>query len=211
MRVVICSKYPTLVRALARRLEEAGLDDVRSLVGATQAAHAWLRRNRPDVVITDEWTAGTDLVLADLNFALLLLADHRGQSIVRAARRAVAVAERSTTLPEIVTLIAAMRATDTSESPPIPMHRNPPSWSTGIGRLAKFLSAREREVLSELVRGADTATVARRLQISRSTARDHIQSVLTKMDAHSRIQLVSMAVREGLIDPTSGFWLVDAG
>jgi two-component system nitrate/nitrite response regulator NarL len=74
-----------------------------------------------------------------------------------------------------------------------------------------FLNARERGVVSELVRGSDTATLARRLHISRSAARDHVQTVLTKMDAHSRIELVSIAVREGLVDPTTGLWLVGAG
>jgi two-component system nitrate/nitrite response regulator NarL len=66
-------------------------------------------------------------------------------------------------------------------------------------------------VLSELVRGADTTTLARRLAISRSTARDHIQSVLTKMNAHSRLELVSIAVKDRLVDPTTGLWLYDVG
>ena len=46
-----------------------------------------------------------------------------------------------------------------------------------------FLTARERQVLAALVRGADTRQMARSLGISTTTTRCHVQSVLTKMGA----------------------------
>jgi two-component system nitrate/nitrite response regulator NarL len=74
-------------------------------------------------------------------------------------------------------------------------------------RLAYFLTPREREVLSALVRGDDTRSVSGALGISVTTVRCHIQSLLTKMGAHSRLEVATTAVREGMVNPTNGEWL----
>lgn len=67
-------------------------------------------------------------------------------------------------------------------------------------RLAAQLTSRERECLMMLVDGLDTAAITRRLGISRTTARTHLQSVLTKLSVHSRLEAVSFAVRHRLPD-----------
>jgi two-component system nitrate/nitrite response regulator NarL len=208
VRILICSQHPMLVEALADRLRDAG-HDVERIVEAPHFAHASLRRHRPDLVITDEWAPGTESLVEDLDFALLVLSDHDGAPAVDGSRRTAVVAERTTTLDEIMSLVGKFRAMQAGERPALRVHPLSPAGPNGSRRLAAFLSARERDVIRELVRGADTATLARRLHISQSTARDHVQSVLTKMGAHSRIQLVSIAVREGLVDPSTGLWLFD--
>ncbi len=58
------------------------------------------------------------------------------------------------------------------------------------------LTRREREVLDRLVLGEGTAAVARGMSVSHSTARTHIQHVLDKLGAHSRLEAVALAVRE---------------
>jgi two-component system nitrate/nitrite response regulator NarL len=65
------------------------------------------------------------------------------------------------------------------------------------------LTGRELEVLSLLVEGCTGATIATRLGISRNTVRTHIQSILTKVQVHSRLQAVAFAVAEGLVDVSS--------
>lgn len=55
------------------------------------------------------------------------------------------------------------------------------------------LTSREREVLKLLGDGLSTRQMATLLSVSLATVRNHIQSILTKMDAHSRIEAVSMA------------------
>lgn len=67
-------------------------------------------------------------------------------------------------------------------------------------RLAAQLTSRERECLMMLVEGLDTAAITRRLGVSRTTARTHLQSVLTKLAVHSRLEAVSFAVRHRLPD-----------
>jgi two-component system nitrate/nitrite response regulator NarL len=68
---------------------------------------------------------------------------------------------------------------------------------------ASFLSQREREVLGLLVDGCDTHGVALQLAITYSTARTHIQNVLTKFDCHSRLEVVALAVSHGIARPSA--------
>jgi two-component system nitrate/nitrite response regulator NarL len=75
-------------------------------------------------------------------------------------------------------------------------------------RLAHYLTPREREVLTRLVRGESTTTLARTMQITRSTARSHVQSVLTKLGVHSQREAVIAAARYGLVSVNTGEWLL---
>jgi two-component system, NarL family, nitrate/nitrite response regulator NarL len=65
---------------------------------------------------------------------------------------------------------------------------------------AQFLTDRERETLARLVRGESTADMAAAMGVRVSTARTHIDAVLSKLGAHSRLEAVAYAVREGLVD-----------
>lgn len=69
---------------------------------------------------------------------------------------------------------------------------------------SQFLTEREWEALGRLVRGESTAAMARAMGVRVSTARTHIDAVLSKLGAHSRLEAVAYAVREGLVD-TSGW------
>lgn len=66
----------------------------------------------------------------------------------------------------------------------------------GLGRT---LTRRERQVLDRLAQGDSTEAIARSLFVSTNTVRNHIQSILTKMGAHSRLEAVANASREGLL------------
>jgi DNA-binding NarL/FixJ family response regulator len=65
--------------------------------------------------------------------------------------------------------------------------------------VTEALTPRERDVLALLAAGCDSKTIATRLGLSVHTARDHVQSVLEKMDAHSRIEAVVRAGELGLV------------
>jgi two-component system, NarL family, nitrate/nitrite response regulator NarL len=71
-------------------------------------------------------------------------------------------------------------------------------------RMASHLTSRERECLMMLVEGLDTAAMVDLLGVSRTTVRTHLQSVLTKLGVHSRLEAASFAVRHRLPDLWSG-------
>ncbi len=62
------------------------------------------------------------------------------------------------------------------------------------------LTLREREVLNLIAEGLSTADMATRLVVTTNTVRNHVQSVLTKLGAHSKLEAVVIATRGGLLD-----------
>ena len=61
------------------------------------------------------------------------------------------------------------------------------------------LTAREIEVLRLLAEGASNKLIARALGISAHTAKFHVASILEKLDATSRTEAVTSAIRLGLL------------
>lgn len=65
--------------------------------------------------------------------------------------------------------------------------------------LGSDLTDREREVLTALAGGGTNKAIAAELHLSVNTVRNYVQSILTKLGAHSKLEAVSTAVREGII------------
>lgn len=59
------------------------------------------------------------------------------------------------------------------------------------------LTAREKQVLGLLVEGLGNAAIARTLVISPRTARTHVQNVVRKLGARSRLEAAAMAAEHG--------------
>jgi DNA-binding CsgD family transcriptional regulator len=69
--------------------------------------------------------------------------------------------------------------------------------SAGRSPLAA-LSVRELDVVQELVDGHSTDAAAARLYISRHTFRTHLKNISRKLDTHSSLETVSLAVEHGM-------------
>jgi DNA-binding NarL/FixJ family response regulator len=61
------------------------------------------------------------------------------------------------------------------------------------------LTAREREVVSLVALGCNTARIAAELRLSPATVRSHVRNAMGKMEAHTRAQLVARALAGGLV------------
>ena len=61
------------------------------------------------------------------------------------------------------------------------------------------LTGREIEVLRRLAEGKRTESVADELCVSVATVRTHVRNILTKLEAHSRLEAVATALRKHLI------------
>lgn len=61
------------------------------------------------------------------------------------------------------------------------------------------LTCREVEVLTSLAKGHSTKAIANQLNISSATVRNHIKHILTKLDAHTRLEAIRHAERAGVI------------
>ena len=139
-----------------------------------------LRRSTPEVsvlVLTGDPSAAT---LADVarSGAVGHLTKARGLDEVVLAVRAAAAGEILFSPGELQRLLLAPRAERQLDEP---------------------LTARELEVLRLLAGGANTALSADELGISPATLRAHVQAILRKLGAHSRLEAVAEASRLGLI------------
>jgi DNA-binding NarL/FixJ family response regulator len=63
----------------------------------------------------------------------------------------------------------------------------------------KRLTSRETDVLRLLAVGRTTPAIAAELFVSAHTVRNHISNILSKLDAHSKLEAVAVAVRDGVI------------
>jgi DNA-binding NarL/FixJ family response regulator len=61
------------------------------------------------------------------------------------------------------------------------------------------LTAREREIVTLVTEGLNNKEIAERLFISEATARNHLTSILDKLDVTDRFQLAVYAFRRGLV------------
>jgi DNA-binding NarL/FixJ family response regulator len=66
------------------------------------------------------------------------------------------------------------------------------------------LTARELDVLRLLTEGASTRGISEQLFISLNTARNHVQRIIRKLGAHSRLEAVAIATRAGLVRTERG-------
>jgi NarL family two-component system response regulator LiaR len=61
------------------------------------------------------------------------------------------------------------------------------------------LTDREREVLALIVEGKSNVDIADELSVSLSTARFHVSTILSKLEASNRAEAAALAVKHGLI------------
>jgi PAS domain S-box-containing protein len=64
---------------------------------------------------------------------------------------------------------------------------------------ATVLTAREIQILRLLANGTSTQNIAESLFISVTTTRNHVQSILRKLDVHSKLEAVSLALRTHML------------
>jgi two-component system nitrate/nitrite response regulator NarL len=217
---VLCDHHVVFAESLAHLLAERGADVV-AVTHDIDELRQVLENKVVDICLLDVVFGTvsavdrlTELCAVAPAAGVVLLCGQVDDALVATAQAAGVrgIADKRQPVSEILDLLArvhlgeapisADRGTGTSK-----VHqRQRPANDTQ--RLAAFLTAREREVLSALVRGDDTGKLARNLGIAAATARSHIQSVLTKMGAHSRLEVATTAVRCGMVNPESGDWLI---
>jgi len=218
MRIVICDGHRVFADALASLLRSAGhevtgtaldLDEAVGMlaVGLSEPAEACIielrqRRSgrRPDIgrVIAD--CPGTAFVALT------------GSADPASLRHAIAAGVRGVALKgddfgeflRVLTEAVAGREAAATEAGPVIVSASARAVLNRADGLAagpsQFLTEREREALGRLVRGESTAGMARAMGVRVCTARTHIDAVLCKLGAHTRLEAVAYAVREGLVD-----------
>ncbi len=72
--------------------------------------------------------------------------------------------------------------------------------STAAPSLGHDLTEREHDVLTLMIEGLNNREIAEQLFISSSTVKNHVSSILAKLDTTSRTKAVALAVRHQIVD-----------
>jgi DNA-binding CsgD family transcriptional regulator len=78
-------------------------------------------------------------------------------------------------------------------------HAGPKALALDPHREEPPLTSREKEILEWVAAGLPNKEIAAELEISLATVRNHIHSILDKLDVHSKLEAVSLAFRKGWV------------
>lgn len=204
--MLLVEDHDMVAEALGLGLQQAPDIDVVARSRSMAAALADGRQHKPDVVVLDRRLPDGDGIDAIAEFGalgakVLVLTGEATASVgARVAQAGGAgLVLKSARLDELVAAVRQVAAGDVVFDP---------SLLAGVvnrltGRLrgsAKALTAREQETLVLLADGVGTVEISERLGVARNTARNHVQRVLEKLGARSKLEAVAIARREGLLD-----------
>ena len=215
MKVVVCDDHAVFADSLALVLGEAG-HEVAGVVYSPEDLPRLLRTVPADICLIDLRFPGGSVLgglpglvrSAPATRFVVLSGSTDAESLDAALAAGVCgFAHKGQQAREIVAMLVRVHAGEVVIGSAADT-RTPLRPQSEAQRLAHYLTPREREVLTRLVRGESTASLARTMRITRSTARSHVQSVLTKLGVHSQREAVIAAARYGLVSVNTGEWLL---
>jgi DNA-binding NarL/FixJ family response regulator len=211
IRVLVVDDHRMFGQAVSAALDEEPDIDVVDNVANIADARSRLEKTDVDVILLDQRLpdgrgthAAAELRAIRPGVRVILLTAAAEPSVLSEAL-AAGCAGFVTKGDSIDELAAAVRAAATGAT----------TVSAGmLGRLTgmrpnasvtatESLTRRETEVLMLLADGLTNAEISERLFISVHTLRNHVQNIISKLGAHSKLEAVSIAIREGLISPDS--------
>ncbi len=205
LRVLVCARYPAVRSGLRELLTSGGLEAVE-----------WTPAQRDafddiDVIVADldnrldtplDSGSGALATMRGADWATLpsvMLVD--GPEQVRPGgvdEPARGWLLRDASAGELSAAVQAVAAGIVVLAPPIAREVTRPARDLGAPD-APALTERESQVLRLVATGLPNKTIARELGISEHTVKFHVGAILSKLDARSRTEAVTLAARRGLL------------
>jgi DNA-binding NarL/FixJ family response regulator len=206
--VVIVDDHALVADSIAAALRATTDIVVVDIAGSCRSGLASVARHRPHVLLLDQMLpdgTGTSIMPAmheasSQTRVLLVTAVDSDDVLTRAIEAgACGVISKGEHASRLVKAVRAA-ANDEPVITPEALHRLMPHFGRHSFKIGDDLTSREREVLTMLATGKSTAALARELFVAEATARNHVQSVMTKLGAHSRLEAVAIATRESILE-----------
>lgn len=197
-RVLVMASSPIVRAGLASVLKTANSVEV---VGSV-ADWSEYSGEEPDVVLADSESGADELphelIRGEPAYAVVLLADDPSlEATAEALRSGVrAVLPRQSSPSQI---LAAVEAASAGLVVLHPADLDSLLVNPRPERIAEPLTPRESEVLGMLSEGQSNKAIAHRLNISEHTVKFHVTSIMSKLNAGSRTEAVTIGIRQGLI------------
>jgi len=207
IRVVIVDDHEMLVQGIRAVLGTEPDIQVVATAGTVEAGCAAVRMHAPDVVLMDyelpdgDGAQATERIKHDVPAAQVVMVtsfDDEAVLVKAIESGCSGFITKHKAIDEVVRAVRAARAGEALISPSM-LARLLPKLRRSHQGIGTDLTPREIEVLKLLAEGLANAVIAERLVLSLHTVRNHVQNVITKMGAHSKLEAVATAVREGII------------
>ena len=207
IRVLVVDDHEVLASSLAKTLDTE--PDILSVgvAGSLREATALIRSTAPDVLLLDHRLPDGDGVAAigrlrELrpSMAVIVLTASPAEHLMVAAVEAgvSGFLSKTRSLGEVTAAVRAAAVGEAVISPEM-LARLLPRLG-GAGRVgATALTEREREILGLIAEGLTNAAIAEQLVVSVNTVRNHVANLLGKLGARSKLEALSIAIREGLL------------
>jgi two-component system nitrate/nitrite response regulator NarL len=200
VRIVVCDDHRLLLEALSRGLVLKGFTVVAATSSPDKAVAA-VKRYRPDILLIDLGFPDGDGLEAAREVmrnspetrVVILTASEDEAAVLEADKLGVAgFVGKDERLDGIIA--ALQRAAEGKGRVDKALLERTRRGVQPAGRRSPIdkLTTQERVVLGCLADGLSTSEIVARLGISHTTVRSHIQSVLSKLGVHSRLQAVAM-------------------
>ena len=218
IRVLIADQQPLFRQGIRSTLNQIADIDICDEVGSSNEVISATNTLYPDVILLDiELSSGNDTDLAKTikqllpSVAVILLSPQPNDAeLFQAIKSRVAgYLRRDVSSNELVATIRRAAAgehpiNDTFLSQPKVAHQvleqfQDFSWGKGVEPFVSPLTPRETEILTYMAKGYFNKQIAIELSISEQTIKNHITSILRKLDANARTQAVITAIKRGLI------------
>jgi two-component system nitrate/nitrite response regulator NarL len=212
MHVLIIDDHLLFAEAIGQALSDMGIGSV-DVVTCGSEVWASISREHPDMVLIDIERSDCDgielgrhileALPATKVVALTSLEDPRA---VHDAARAGFHGYLSKDSDPVSFRIALKRVAEDKRVFPqdmvmqaVPSPDPAPARRSTDDLLASQLTGRETQVLQLLTEGISSQEIAERLHLSHNTVRTYVQSILSKLQVHSRLEAAAFAVRNGLV------------
>jgi two-component system, NarL family, response regulator LiaR len=206
IRVVIVDDHDIVRSGLAVLLDT--FDDMQLVGDASggEEAISLCEKLQPDVLLMDLMMPGINGVMAieairkiSPNSQIVALTNFKDEKLVHAALQAGAISYllKNVSIDELADAIRAAYAGKATLAPEAVQALV--STATRPPEPGHDLTSREREVLSLIVDGLNNREIAEALTISRSTVKNHVSSILSKLGISNRAEAVVLAMQYNIV------------
>ena len=205
INILVVDDHAVFAQSLAAALNGSPDMHVVGIAHSGVEANAAVAALRPDVTLLDYQlpdVVGTELIrsitAAIPSMQVIVLTASVDERTIVSAMTAgcVGYVTKDQGLDDVLAAVRAVRSGQAVLPPHLLAHVLPGRTQ----RVPASLTPRETQTLQLLAKGSNNDAIAEAMYVSRNTVRNHVQNLMQKLGAHSRLEAVALARAAGLVN-----------